>query len=46
MMSVKWILEDPQRARAALEKRRTAQSGIDEIVGLEARMKSLAKAKG
>ena len=43
-MSVKWILEDPQRARMALEKRGAAQSGIDEIVGLEARRKSLAKA--
>ena len=43
-MSVKWILEDPQRARMALEKRGAAQSGIDEIVALEARRKSLAKA--
>ena len=44
MISVKWILEDPQRARMTLEKRSGAQEPIDEIINLEERRKALAKA--
>ena len=44
MISVKWILENPQRARTALGKRSAAQKKIDEIIKLEGWRKSLATA--
>ena len=44
MISVKWILENPQRARIALGKRSAAQEKTDEIIKLEGWRKFLAAA--